>query len=51
MLARSFSDEEDESSEENGSGSTDGVEYTFEGFNVEFSEKVMLNSVEVKSKS
>ncbi len=44
MLERTFSEEE-ESAEENGSGTKQESEYTFEGFNVEFSEKIMLTPV------
>lgn len=44
MLGRTFSEEE-ESPEENGSSAGQKSEYTFEGFNVEFSEKIMLTPV------
>jgi hypothetical protein len=44
MLGRTFSEEE-ESSEENESSARQESEYTFEGFNVEFSEKIMLTPV------
>lgn len=41
MFGRTFSEEED-NEEGNGTGSPAEVEYTFEGFNIEFSEKVVL---------
>ena len=44
MLGRTFSEEE-ESSEENESSARQDSEYTFEGFNIEFSEKITLTPV------
>lgn len=41
MLGRTFS-EEDETAEDNGASSPAEVEYVFAGFNIEFSEKVVL---------
>jgi hypothetical protein len=41
MFGRTFS-EEDDTAEGNGTSSPAEVEYTFEGFNIEFSEKVVL---------
>ncbi len=43
MQARAFTDER-EPPEDGGSGESQGPEYSFEGFTVEFSEKIMLTS-------
>jgi hypothetical protein len=42
MWGRTFSEEDDDTDDGDETSATDDVEYTFEGFNIEFSEKVAL---------
>lgn len=50
MLERPFAEEQDPP-EEGGSSDNREPEYTFEGFTVEFSEKIMLTPMAVSQKT